>query len=83
VFGRIISTFFRNVRWNNVTQGEWLLYMLQKIVMENDVLFMLFNWDIIKFFWLLACHICVFFQEIKKYVTENEGMTELNKSLSS
>jgi len=45
VFGRIISTLLRNIHWNNVTQGEWLLYMLQKIVMENDVLFILFNWD--------------------------------------
>jgi len=49
--------------------------MLRKIVMENDVLYMLFKWDIIKFFWLLACHICAFLQEMEKYVTENEGMT--------
>jgi len=71
------------MQWNNVTQGEWLLYVLHKIVMENDVLFMLFNWDIIKFFWLLPCHVCAFFQEMEKYVIENEGITELNKSSSS
>jgi hypothetical protein len=71
------------MQWNNVTQGEWLLYVLQKIVMENDVLFMSFNWVIIIFFWLLACNIYAFFQEMEKYATENEGMTDLNNSSSS
>jgi hypothetical protein len=46
--------------------------------MENDVLFMLLNWDISGFLAASMLYLCLF-HEMEKYVTENKGMTELNK----